>query len=54
MIKVKDKNDKEPFWWRDNFPVGSRDWVTVQAIMPCCVDGIHIEVEDVKVTISLL
>jgi len=48
MIKMKDTNSKTPFWWRDNFAIGSTQWVTVKAHVSCCATGVGIEVEDIK------
>ena len=49
LIKMKDTNDNIPFWWRDNFAVGSTQWVSVKAHVSCCADGVGVEVVDIKV-----
>jgi len=48
MIKVRDSNNNIPFWWRDNFGIGSTEWVSVKAHVSCCAKGVDIEVEDLK------
>jgi len=48
LIKMKDTNDNIPFWWRDNFAVGSTQWVSVKAHVSCCADGVGVEVVDIK------
>ena len=52
LMKMKDTNDQEPFWWRDNYAIGSTSWATVKGHISCCADGVGLEVEDLKVTFS--